>query len=314
MLVAHVHNGRPKPSAVLFAVGVRMPVACVLMADISGSTKLYDTSGNASALEKISEMLDRMRRMVELSGGHCVKSQGDDVLSYFDQPEQAFSAAWSMINAPWADGLSVHAGMYMGPFLNHENDIYGDVVNTAARLASLAKPGEVLLGDSSFDLLEPHTRARLLPIGELQLKGKADPTRVYSGSVMDFNQQTQVTIRPAGDDRPRAGGAEFSFGGRSWQIAEGQTLSIGRSSENDIVIGEAWVSRKHAQIAIRHHQLEYSDHSSSGSVVQLSDGKQITVHRRATLLSGSGIIFAGSRAEPDSPSAIAFITHNLSGQ
>ena len=80
---------------------------------------------------------------------------------------------------------------------------------------------------------------------------------------------------------------------------------------HDIVIAEAWVSRKHAQIAIRHQQLEYSDHSSSGSVVQLSDGKQITVHRRATLLSGTGIIYAGTRAGPDSPCAISFTTHNL---
>lgn len=288
-----------------------MPVACVLMADISGSTKLYDSSGNANALEKISQMLDRMRALVEENKGHCVKSQGDDVLSYFDHPEQALAAAWAMINEPWSDGLSVHAGMYMGPFLNHENDIYGDVVNTAARLASLAKSGEVLIGDNSFDLLDPETKHRLLPIGELQLKGKADPTRVYSGSVMDFNQQTVVAISPTTDERSRAQGAEFTHGGRSWLIGEGETLTIGRSSENDIVIAEAWVSRKHAQIAIRHHQLEYSDHSSSGSVVQMSDGKQITVHRRATLLSGSGIIFAGTHADPDSPSAISFMAHNL---
>ena len=288
-----------------------MPVACVLMADISGSTRLYDTAGNASALDTISAMLERMRTMVVDQGGTCVKSQGDDVLSWFDQPEQAFAAAWTMINEPWAAGLSVHAGMYMGPFLDHENDIYGDVVNTAARLAAIAKPAEVLLGDSTFDMLEPATRATLLPIGELQLKGKADPTRVYSGSVMDFQSQTVVTVRPSTDSRPQAQAAEFSFGGRNWQIAEGQTLSIGRSSENDIVIAEAWVSRKHAQIAIRHQQLEYSDHSSSGSVVQLSDGKQITVHRRATLLSGTGIIYAGTRAGPDSPCAISFTTHNL---
>ncbi len=288
-----------------------MPVACVLMADISGSTKLYDCSGNANALEKISQMLDRMRILVEEHNGTCVKSQGDDVLSYFDHPDQALAAGWAMINEPWSNGLSVHAGMYMGPFLNHENDIYGDVVNTAARLASLAKSGEVLLGDNSFDLLEAATKQRLLPIGEIQLKGKADPTRVYSGSVMDLSQQTVIAIRPKTDDRPRAQGAEFTHAGRSWHIGEGETLTIGRSSENDIVIAEAWVSRKHAQIAIRHHQLEYSDHSSSGSVVQMSDGKQITVHRRATLLSGNGIIFAGTRAEPDSPCAISFAAHNL---
>ncbi|MGV6848628.1 MAG: adenylate/guanylate cyclase domain-containing protein [Marinibacterium sp.] len=288
-----------------------MTAACVLMTDISGSTSLYETSGNTHALAVISRMLDRMRAIVEALGGTCVKSQGDDVLSYFDHPERAFQAAWNLINEPWPDGLSVHAGMYMGQFLNHENDIYGDTVNTAARLAAMAKGGEVLLGDDSFDMLTDATRARLLPIGKIQLKGKAEPTRVYSGSVMDFNQQTVVTQRMDTDDRARAETAEFRFGGRVWQISEGETLTIGRAPECDIVIAEAWVSRKHAQISLRRWQLEYTDHSSSGSVLELSNGKLITVHRRATLLSGHGVIYAGTRADPDSQSAVRFVTHDL---
>ncbi|MEM8732288.1 MAG: adenylate/guanylate cyclase domain-containing protein, partial [Pseudomonadota bacterium] len=281
------------------------------MADISGSTKLYDTAGNTTALSRISRMLDRMRALVEREGGHCVKSQGDDVLSYFDQPEEAFAAAWHMINEPWSDGLSVHAGLYMGSFLNHENDIYGDVVNMAARLASLAKSGEIMVGGASFDLLAPDTRARLLPIGDIMLKGKAEPTRVYCGSVIDLHQQTVVTVRSTPNPAPMAQGAAVTFGGRIWHITEGEALTVGRSSENDIVIPEAWVSRKHAQMTIRAQQLEYADHSSVGSIVQLADGEQITVHRRATLLSGSGVIFAGNRADPESKSAISFAINNL---
>lgn len=288
-----------------------MTVACVLMTDISGSTNLYETSGNAEALATISRMLERMRAIVEAFGGTCVKSQGDDVLSYFDHPEKSFQAAWNLINEPWPRGLSVHAGMYVGNFLTHENDIYGDTVNTAARLASMAKAGEVLLGDDSYDMLGEATRSRLLPIGKLQLKGKAEATRVYSGKIVDFNQQTVLAPTNDADDRPRAERAEFSFGGRTWKIAEGETLTIGRSAECDIVIAEEWVSRKHAQISLRHWQLEFADHSSSGSVLELSDGKLITVHRRTTLLSGRGVIYAGSRADPDSTSAVSFVTHDL---
>ncbi|SFT54528.1 adenylate/guanylate cyclase domain-containing protein [Sedimentitalea nanhaiensis] len=288
-----------------------MPHASVLISDITGSTQLYETESNQAALEQVSKVLARMRQIIENTGGKCVKSQGDDVLSFFRTSDESFQAAWAMINESWPAGLSVHVGIYFGEILNHENDIYGSAVNTAARLTSLAKPGEVLVGDQSFDDLKPDSKARLQMIGEIQLRGKARSTRVYSCSVTEMSEQTVIFAKPA---QERSGGteyAEFSLGDKTWQIGEGNTLTIGRSAECDIVLSQPWVSRKHAALSVRRWQVEFTDHSSSGSVIRIANGTEVLLHRRTTLLNGAGVIYPGPRTHLDESACIRFAIHEL---
>lgn len=288
-----------------------MPLACVLISDITGSTQLYETESNEAALQQISLVLARMRQIVESCGGKCVKSQGDDVLSVFNHAEPAFQAAWTMINEPWPAGLSVHVGTFFGEILNHENDIYGSAVNTAARLSALAKPGEILVGDQGYDDLPETSKERLQMIGEIRLRGKSAPTRVYSCSVTDLSEQTVIFSKSRSE---RSGGietAEFRLNGNSWKITEGETLTLGRSTDCDIVLKQAWVSRKHAALSIRRWQLEFSDHSSTGSLIRTGDGRDVSLHRRTTLLHGQGSIFLGPATHLDESCRVSFQTEAL---
>ena len=289
-----------------------MTLSCVLVSDISGSTQLYETHSNQEALAQVDRVLTRMRQIVEGAQGHCVKSQGDDVLSFFDCPEAAFQAAWAMINEEWPGELSVHAGMHHGEILSHEQDIYGDAVNTAARLASLAKSGEVLIGESCHAGLSQASKEKLLLIGGLQLRGKKIPTQVYAVSVQEMSEQTVIFAKPQEERVPRTEFAEFTFGGQTWQLAEGQSLSIGRSDGNDIVMAQPWVSRNHAALSLRRGQLEFKDHSSTGSILTLSGGEKVSVHRNATLLSGQGHLQIGAGGE--ATTSIKFTSHMLSLQ
>lgn len=291
-----------------------MARSCVLMSDITGSTQLYESVSNRDALTQIDGMLIRMREIVEGAGGHCVKSQGDDVLSHFATSEAAFQAAWTMINEDWESTLSVHVGMYFGEFLTHEEDIYGPAVNTAARLTSLAKSGEILMGDICYEGLSPESQSRLLMIGELALRGKSTPTRVYACSVAELFQQTVIFAQPEEERAGRTEFAEFTFNGNLWKISEGQTLTIGRASECDIVLEQPWVSRTHAALSLRHWQLEIKDHSSTGTALVHEGGEVVSLHRRATLLSGEGAIYCGLGAVKDAHNEIRFSTHTLSIQ
>jgi adenylate cyclase len=286
-----------------------MPNACVLISDITGSTGLYEKSGNQFALEQVSKVLARMRQMVEQAGGKCVKSQGDDILAFFESSEIAFQVAWSMIQENWPQGLSVHSGTYFGEILNHENDIYGSAVNTAARLCALAKPGEIMVGDLSYDDLSPDSKSKLQMLGEIQLRGKVDRTRVYSCSAMSLTEQTVISPLLAPKRLLGAEFAEFKLAGQHWQIAEGQSLTVGRIPECDITIDQSWVSRKHAVFTIVGSQLEIKDHSSYGSVIEMTDGSEILLHRRGTLLSGTGSVFFGPKSKMQSPDRVSFTVH-----
>lgn len=288
-----------------------MPLACVLISDITGSTKLYERETNENALRFIEPMLTRMREIIAGHDGYCVKSKGDDTISFFPHPDAAFQAAWDMINETWDADMSVHAGIYSGEVLHQEAGLYGNAVNTAARLSSLAKPAEVLVGANCYDDLTPEHKDRLLAIGELHLKGKEAPTQVYAASVPGLAAQTVVFARQQDERRSRIETVELTYQGKTWHIDNGETLTIGRSDGCDIVLDQAWVSRRHGELTIRQWQLEYTDHSSAGSVLNTADGKRLTVHRRTTMLHGTGTIMLGGDAAGDGSSKIRYVAQEM---
>lgn len=288
-----------------------MATAHVLLADITGSTTLYEKLSDRDALSQISIILARMRTIIEETGGTCVKSQGDDTLSYFAEADQAFLAARAMIETDWAFGLAVHAGTYFGEVVNHDKDIYGDAVNTAARLAALAKPSEILLGDRTFEQLSDRHRALCVSMGGLKLKGKAEKVRVHSFAVSDLDTQTVLFGAARADTGPRTESATLTCNGSSWTLGASETLTVGRATDCHAVLEHPWVSRKHGSFDLRAAQLEYTDHSSSGSTVITAEGREFKLQRRSMLLNGEGMVLVGTHDATHAGSIIRYTTNDL---
>src|SRR5262249_10849419 len=98
----------------------------LLLADITGSTPLYEEMGDAAALGRINDCLDRLRAIVAQEGGTCLRSKGDDVLCFFSDPCSALSAARRMLAQQGSGLLAIHAGMHFGPVIQADNDVFGD--------------------------------------------------------------------------------------------------------------------------------------------------------------------------------------------
>ena len=136
-------------------------LATVLFADVSGSTKLYETAGDDAALEAISACLDAARKATESAGGRVIKTIGDEVMSVFPSPDAAANAAAEMQGRieqlPPVAGtkLGMHIGFHHGPVLQRDDDVFGDTVNLASRLASQAKKGEIITSTDTAGLLGP---------------------------------------------------------------------------------------------------------------------------------------------------------------
>src|SRR3954466_16063618 len=103
-------------------------VAAVLFADVSGSTKLYETAGDAVALEAIGRCIDTLRRATEEAGGRVIKTIGDEGMALFPGAEAAARAACSMhamIEALPAVGetrLGIKVGFHAGPVIQRDDD------------------------------------------------------------------------------------------------------------------------------------------------------------------------------------------------
>jgi class 3 adenylate cyclase len=139
------------------ATPTRAPVdrvlATVLFTDIVASTELATQLGD----HDWRQLLDRHDRLakheIERYGGTFVKSTGDGVLATFDSPSRAVRAATSFGPALRALDVDIRCGLHTGEIERRGDDIAGLAIHVAARVQSLAAPGQVLTTTTVRDLV-----------------------------------------------------------------------------------------------------------------------------------------------------------------
>src|SRR5438477_1762031 len=263
----------------------------VLLADISGSTPLYERVGDAAAVLQIGECLDRLRSVAGQEGGKFVRSRGDDVLCTFTDPASALKAARGMLSSQLSGSLSIHAGAHFGPIIETHDDLFGDAVNLTARLASLATPGELLISRSFFERLGEEEGRGFRLLDDVAFKGRNAPAEVYSLLEDDGTTRTKLLS-------PRSGSkllVTLRYKQNSHHCDDRQIVSIGRAPECDLVIGQPWISRRHATVTVRRGKVQLEDRSSSGTYVTIGNGREVFMHRESALLTGSGVISPAMR-------------------
>ena len=139
-------------------LGVRR--AGLLFSDLSASTAMYARAGDAKAYAFVQDHFDLATRILHAHDGALVKTIGDAVMAVFEDDAALVRAACALQRAfsvfragrPEADGVYLRLGACAGPVFaataNCPLDYFGQTVNTAARLQSLAAPGEIVLGES----------------------------------------------------------------------------------------------------------------------------------------------------------------------
>ena len=131
----------------------------IMFADVSGSTTLYEKLGDRAALAAVESVLEILKRTVAANHGRVVKTIGDEVMAVFETADAAFQAAVDMQTKtdelPAISGvkLGIRIGFHAGPAIEERNDVFGDAVNTAARMAGLAKSGQIITSGPTVDSL-----------------------------------------------------------------------------------------------------------------------------------------------------------------
>lgn len=124
--------------------------------DISGFTRL----SQGLAVAELAVLLERFDTLVldtvVAYGGRVIKNLGDEVLFVTAAPEPAAEIALSLLEHVEADDRlpPVHVGLAFGPVLSRGGDVFGPVVNIAARVASLARRGTIRVDETMADALD----------------------------------------------------------------------------------------------------------------------------------------------------------------
>lgn len=277
----------------------------ILFVDIADSTRLYETLGNVKAAELTRRTLFLLRSLVESHRGGVIKLLGDGVLAAFPDATDAATAALAMLAAAVELPLKLRVGMSYGLVVQQSEDVYGDACNVAARVQSMARPGEALATEFLVDGLSAAFRVRAKPLNRVSLKGKTDPIMIYElrGDGADDGATVDATTIGA---VPAAGAGRrmtltVGYRGRNYIVNRMQArLTAGRDEGCDIRISSRQSSRHHAQLDFSRESFIVTDQSTNGTFIRAGGALPLALRRDSTKLVGSGLI--GFGAEPDDPS------------
>ncbi|WP_114860842.1 adenylate/guanylate cyclase domain-containing protein [Azospirillum brasilense] len=285
----------------------------LLFVDIADSTLLYELAGDRKAAALTQRVLEGLRRIVGENDGTVVKSLGDGLLACFPRSDGATRAALAMMERQGEFGLRLRAGLHFGPVIAGPGDLYGDACNVAARLESIARPGEILATDDLVDRLSPPLRTRTRLLNSVAVKGKAAPVRVHQirdGSAApeaEDNATVALTTSVPGSGR---GLPSLRLSGRRAEATLTPLLprvTVGRDEGCGLRIPSRRTSRQHAVIDFSRGGFLLTDHSTNGTFIRTGESPSLLLRRDSTKLTGSGLIgFGGEPLRPDEDHVLTF--------
>ena len=169
-------------------MGNRLPrkLAAILYADVAGYSRLTGDDEDATHRTLI-EYLDLIAGAIESHHGQVMHYAGDAVLAKFEAVVDAVSSATNIQrllekrNDDLADErkLQFRIGVNLGDVIEDRGDIYGDGVNIAARLESLADSGGICISESVRTAIGARLNLSYENMGEQKVKNIAEPVKAY---------------------------------------------------------------------------------------------------------------------------------------
>ena len=283
----------------------------VLFADISGSTKLYDTLGDASAKRMIDECLARMRAITARHGGRVIKTIGDELMCVFPDADRGHLAATDMqleIDAlPAQSGVkrAIRVGFHFGAVIEEGGDVFGDTVNTAARMAGLARGTQIITTRSTVERLSPMLRGLTRAIAALSVRGKGDDIDVCEVIWQEGDDLTMAT--PSIGPTSARIALKLTHGARQLLLERSDAgILLGRDAGCQIVLADRKASRQHARIERRRDKFFLIDQSTNGTFVTFAGEKEIGLRREEVMLRAQGRITFGHSINESSDEVVVF--------
>jgi class 3 adenylate cyclase len=301
----------------------RQPVT-IVFTDIKGSTAYFEKYGDAAGLA----MVDRCNRILtetlEQHHGRLIKTIGDSIMGQFTDGPQSVTAAIEMqrrltkfnSSLPQEGRICVRVGLHHGTGIVRSQDVFGDVVNVASRVESVAAPEQIVISDTLYEQVKD-ANFNIVYLGRFALKGKKEERDLYE---VIWNDARGEQAAPAahlmvatadGGARRRLlklehilhGGAV----GKSYAIKP-EGFTIGRSA-GDVQCPEDGMDRLQARFSVVEGQLFLEDLTHSGMVFvrlvgtyPLRQGDEVILGRQRFRFSArSDVISAAAAVGADLP-------------
>ncbi len=285
----------------------------IMFADIAGSTRLYNQLGDDKAEFLISTRLAIMCNITSNYNGRVIKKIGDEIMCQFPTAEDAALAATEMhikkVISDNSEPLAIRIGLHFGNTIAKDNDIFGDAVNIAARMAAIAKENQSITTESFVRLLSSDSKSRTRLFDSTRVKGIDEEIKIYQllweeGNVTTFAtaQHIQQISKAKVSILLRFNGEERFYTDNDMTSA----VSTGRDDNCDLTIDARYASRSHANLEFRRGKFVLIDHSTNGTYIKLNKQNDIFIRREELPLIGEGYISLGEEYKKENTTNIYF--------
>jgi adenylate cyclase len=186
---------------------VERRLAAILAADVVGYSRLMevDEAGTLARLKTI--RLELIDPAISKCKGRIIKTTGDGMLVEFQSVTEALRCAIDFQQRmaqrnremPGSRTLLYRIGLNLGDVIAEGDDIFGDGVNVAARLESIAEPGGICISAAVRDQVGDRLEVGYEDLGERQVKNISRPIHVFK--VLLDGQAATAAPAAAGDER-----------------------------------------------------------------------------------------------------------------
>lgn len=284
----------------------------VMFADVTGSTKLYETLGDENANRIIGKVIDIMAKITEGHQGFVIKTIGDEIMCRFSSANDCVRAAIECQEEISAGiqgedvEISIKVGLHFGPaILMEDGDVFGDAVNVSARMAGIAKGAQIITTQETVALLDPDLQDMSREFDKTTVKGKEEEIVVHQVVWEASGDVTRIevsTVEVTAEVKYLA----LEFQGNQQRLAsdDHRTFVIGRGVQSDLLCKTRLASRAHATLEFRRGKFLLTDQSSNGTFIRTDDGEDIFLRRQELMLWGSGYIGLGEEISKEEPNDV----------
>jgi hypothetical protein len=255
-------------------------------------------------LQRMAVALLVVREEIEAQKGTEIKNIGGDtsMCSFADAPS-AVKAAYMVQERLHRDASGAEAadkekilasiGISHGSVLIENKDLFGHVVNVAARIAAEAKLGQILLDASVFESLPPDIKCRARYVDRIPAKGISKQLDIYEFMWEEEEVITHSSEAVATYDHARSR-CRLLYRNHSFVLdAENTSVVIGRGNDADLVVKDDNASRIHLKIQYRNGKYVVTDESRNGTWIETGQGLILLRRKETHILHGKGVISLG---------------------
>ena len=187
-------------------IAVSRRLVAVFAADVEGYSRLMGTD-EVGTLKGLTERRAILDRIIGDHRGRIANTAGDSVLAEFGSAVEAVQCAveaqtaLAEANSGLAPDrrISFRMGVHIGDVMVRAGDLFGEGVNIAARLQTLAKPGGVCISGATYDQVRKVLPVTFVDLGVQQVKNIQEPVRTYEVVSSDVHAAVLTGALPLPD-------------------------------------------------------------------------------------------------------------------